>query len=72
LAGRQFEKAKKVGEHAYDTAKEEAERQGLTGEGVADEVRSTMSDTSIAPSSEADACNDKTGEIKPEPVHERH
>jgi hypothetical protein len=72
LAGRQFEKAKKVGEHAYDTAKEEAERQGLTSQSVADEVRSTMSDTTIAPSSGADACNDKTGEVNPEPVHERH
>jgi len=70
FAGEQFEKAKRVGEHAYDTAKEEAERQGLTSEGVADEVRSIMSDTSIAPSSEAGS--DKTGEIKPEPVHERH
>jgi uncharacterized protein DUF3618 len=70
FAGQQFEKAKKVGERAYDTAKEEAERQDLTGQGVADEVRSTMSDMSIAPT-EADACSDKTGEVKPEEVHER-
>ena len=53
---------------AYDTAKEEAERQA--GEGVADEVRSTLNDTSIAPT-EADACSDKTGETKPVQDHER-
>src|SRR6266576_2102919 len=41
FAGQQFEKAKKVGEHTYDVAKAEAERQGLTSEGVEDEVRST-------------------------------
>jgi hypothetical protein len=29
-----------------------------------------MSDMSIAPT-EADACSDKTGEVKPEEVHER-
>jgi hypothetical protein len=71
FAGQQLEKAKKVGERAYDTAKEEAERQDLIGEGVADEVRSTTNDTSIAPT-ETDACSDKTGEIKPQQVHERH
>jgi hypothetical protein len=59
--GEQFEKAKKVGEHAYDTAKQEAERRGLTSEGVADEVRSK---TSIAPSSEPDTCGNEIGQPK--------
>jgi hypothetical protein len=72
FAGEQLEKAKKVGERAYDAAQEEAERQGLSGEAVANEAASRINDTSIAPSSKADACNDETGENKPEPVHERH
>ena len=38
FAGQQFEKAKKVGERAYDTAQKEGERQGLSGEAVADVV----------------------------------
>jgi Protein of unknown function (DUF3618) len=71
FAGQQFEKAKKVGERAYATAKEEVERQDVLGEGVADEVRSTTNDTSIAPT-ETDARSDKIGEIKPQQVHERH
>ena len=72
FAGEQLEKAKKVGERAYDTAQREAERQGLSGEALANEAASRMQDTSIAPSSEADACSGETGENKPEPVHERH
>src|SRR5215813_12134677 len=71
FAGEQLEKARKVGERAYDTAQREAERQGLSGEAVATEAASRISDTSIAPSNEADACSDETGETKPEPVHER-
>jgi hypothetical protein len=71
FAGEQLEKARKVGERAYDTAKREAERQGLSREAVANEAASRISDTSIAPSNEADACSDETGETKPEPVHER-
>jgi hypothetical protein len=66
FAGEQFEKAKKVGEHAYDTAQREAERQGLSGEAVASEAGSRMR------SSEADTCSDETGEHKLEPGHERH
>ena len=71
LAGEQLEKAKKVGEHAYETAKREADRQGLTGEAVANEAASKLHDTSIAPSSEADLSSDKPGGTSPEPVHER-
>jgi Protein of unknown function (DUF3618) len=70
FAGDEFEKVKKVGEHAYDTAKREAERQGLTGEAVANEAASKL-DASIAPSGE-DTGRDEAGENKPEPVHERH
>jgi uncharacterized phage infection (PIP) family protein YhgE len=72
FAGEQLQKAKKVGEHAYDAAQEEAERQGPSGEALANEAASRLQDTSIAPSSEADACSGETGENKPEPVHERH
>jgi uncharacterized protein DUF3618 len=72
FAGEQLEKAKRVGERAYETAQREAERQGLSGEAVANEAASRISDTSIAPSSKADACNDETGKNKPEPIHERH
>jgi hypothetical protein len=72
FAGEQFQKAKKVGERAYDAAEQEAERQGLSGEAVASEAASRIKDTSIAPSSEADTCGDQTGEDKLEPVHERH
>jgi hypothetical protein len=71
FAGEQFEKVKKVGEHAYDTAKREADHQGLTGEAVANEAASKLNDTSIVPSGE-DTGRDETGENKPEPVHERH
>jgi Protein of unknown function (DUF3618) len=72
FAGEQLEKAKRVGERAYETAQREAERQGLSGEAVANEAASRIGDTSIAPSSKADACNDEAGENKPEPIHERH
>jgi hypothetical protein len=73
FAGEQLQKAKKVGERAYDAAEREAERQGLSGEAVANEATSRIKDTSsIAPSSEVDTCNDQTGEKKSEPVHERH
>jgi hypothetical protein len=73
FAGEQLQKAKKVGERAYDAAEREAERQGLSGEAVANEATSRIKDTSsIAPSSEVDSCNDQTGEKKSEPVHERH
>jgi hypothetical protein len=72
FAGEQFEKAQKVGEHAYDTAKQEAEHQGLTSEAVANEATSKLNDTSIAPSSDADSGSDETGRTKPEPVHEGH
>jgi Protein of unknown function (DUF3618) len=70
FAGEQFEKVKKVGEHAYDTATREAEREGLTGQAVANEAASKLNDTSIAPSDE-DIGRDEAGENKPEPVHER-
>jgi hypothetical protein len=72
FAGEQLEKAKKVGERAYDAGQQEAERQNLSGEAVTDEAASKMNETSIAPSSEADTCSNETGETKPEPVHERH
>jgi hypothetical protein len=68
FAGEQLEKAKKVGERAYDVAQREAGR----GEAVANEAASRKNDMSIAPSSEADSCNAEAGETKPEPVHERH
>jgi hypothetical protein len=71
FAGEQLEKAKKVGERAYDTAQREAEHQGLSGEAVVDEAASRIK-TTIAPSSGADTCSDQTGEDKLEPVHERH
>jgi Protein of unknown function (DUF3618) len=70
FAGEQFEKVKKVGEHAYDTAKREAGRQGLTGQAVVNEAASKPNETSIAPSGQ-DTGRDETGEHKPEPVHER-
>jgi ElaB/YqjD/DUF883 family membrane-anchored ribosome-binding protein len=72
FAGEQLEKAKQVGEHAYETAKREVDRQGLTGEAVASKAASELHDTSIPPSSKPDACSDKPGEANPEPVHERH
>jgi Protein of unknown function (DUF3618) len=72
FAVEQLEKAKNVGGRAYDAAQQETERQGLSGEAVASEAASRIKDTSIAPSSEADACSDQTGENKVEPVHERH
>jgi Protein of unknown function (DUF3618) len=72
FAGEQLEKAKKVGERAYDAGQQEAERQNLSGEAVADEAASKMNETSIAPSSEADTCSDEPGETKPEPAHDRH
>jgi hypothetical protein len=72
FAGEQLQKAKKVGERAYDAAEQEVERQGLSGEVVASEAVSRIKDTSIAPSSEADASSDQSGENKLEPVHERH
>jgi Protein of unknown function (DUF3618) len=71
FAGEQLQKAKKVGERAYDAAQEEAERQGLSGEAVANEAASGIQDTSIAPSSEADTCSGKIGEGKLEPARER-
>jgi hypothetical protein len=61
FAGEQLQKAKKVGERAYDAAQQEAERQGLSGEAVADEAASRIEDTSIAPSSEADT---SSGELE--------
>jgi hypothetical protein len=67
FAAEQLQKAKKVGERAYDAAEREAEHQGLSDETVANVARS-----SISPSSEADTCSDQTGEKKPEPVHEHH
>ena len=72
FAGEQLEKAKKVGEHAYATAKQEADRQGLTGEAVSNEAASQLHETSIAPSGEADLCSDQPREANPDPVHERH
>jgi Protein of unknown function (DUF3618) len=72
FAGAQLEKAKNVGERAYDAAQQQAERQGLSGEAVASEAASRIKDTSIAPSNEADTCSDQTGETKVEPLHERH
>jgi hypothetical protein len=72
FAGEQFQKAKKVGERAYDAAQQEAKHQGLSGEAVANEATSRIKGASIAPSSEADTCSDQTGENKLEPVHERH
>jgi hypothetical protein len=72
LAGEQLEKAKKVGDRAYEAAQQEAERQGLSGEAVANEAASRIKESSLAPSSEADTCSDQTGENKLEPVHERH
>ena len=72
FAGEQLQKAKKVGERAYDAAEQEVERQGLSGEVVASEAVSRIKDTSIAPSSEADASSDQSGENKLEPVHGRH
>ena len=59
FAGEQMEKAKKVGERAYDAAQQEAERQGLSGEAVANEAASKMEHTSSAPSSQADTCSDE-------------
>ena len=72
FAGEQLNKAKKVGERVYDAAQQEAKRQGLSGEAVANEAACQIQDTSIAPSSEADTFSDQTGESKLEPVHERH
>ena len=73
FAGEQLEKAKKVGERAYDAAQQEAEQQALSGKAVANEAASRIEDGSIVPSSEADAGGgEQTGEKKPEPVHERH
>jgi Protein of unknown function (DUF3618) len=72
FAGEQLEKAKKVGERAYDVAQQEAGRQNLSGEAVANEAASRINDMSIAPSSEANSCSAEAGETKPEPVHERH
>jgi ElaB/YqjD/DUF883 family membrane-anchored ribosome-binding protein len=73
FAGDQLEKAKKMGESAYDAAQRKAERQGLSSEDVANEATSRTKDTlSIAPSSEADASSDQSGETKLDPVHERH
>jgi hypothetical protein len=60
-----------VGERAYDAAQEEAERQGLSGEAVANEAASRIEDTSIAPSSEADTSSGEIGERKLEPARER-
>jgi hypothetical protein len=40
FAGEQFEKAKKVGERAFDAAQEEADRQGLAGEAEGSRVES--------------------------------
>jgi Protein of unknown function (DUF3618) len=71
FAGEQLQKAKKVGERAYDAAEQEAQRQGLSGEAVASEAASRIKETSIAPSSEA-GTSDQSGETKLEPVHERH
>jgi len=62
FAGEQLQKAKKVGERAYDAAQQEAERQGLTGEAVADEAASRIQGTSIVPSSETDT---SSGELEP-------
>jgi Protein of unknown function (DUF3618) len=72
FAGEQLEKAKKVGERAYDAAQQEAERQNLSGEAVGNEAASRINETSIAPSSEAETCSDEPGETKPEPAHDRH
>ena len=65
FAGEQLEKAKKVGERAYDAAQQEAEQQGLSGKAVANEAASRIEDGSIVPSSEADAGGgEQTGEKK--------
>jgi hypothetical protein len=68
FAGEQLEKAKKVGERAYDAGQQEAERQNLSGEAVANEAASKMNETSIAPSSEADTCSDEPGETMFAPI----
>jgi len=65
FAGEQLEKAKKVGQRAYDAAQQEAEQQGLSGKAVANEAASRIEDGSIVPSSEADAGGgEQTGEKK--------
>src|SRR5207237_897552 len=47
FAGEQLDKAKTVGERAYDAAQHEAERQGLSVEAAANEAASRIEDTSI-------------------------
>jgi hypothetical protein len=71
FAEEQLQKAKKVGERAYDAAQQEAERQGLSGEAVANEAASRIEKTTIAPSSEAGICSGEIGEGKLEPARER-
>ena len=72
FAGEQLDKAKTVGEHAYDAAQHEAERQGLSAEAAASEAASRVEDTSIAPSDEKDAASEQTGGgEKRERLHER-
>src|SRR5947207_6849008 len=72
FAGEQLDKAKTVGERAYDAAQHEAERQGLSAEAAASEAASRVEDTSIAPSDEKDAASEQTGGgEKRERLHER-
>jgi Protein of unknown function (DUF3618) len=52
FAGEQIEKAKAVGEHAYKAAGQEAQRQGLTGDAMAEEAASVGREAGIVPSEE--------------------
>ena len=71
FAGEQLDKAKTVGERAYDAAQHEAERQGLSVEAAANEAASRIEDTSIASSNEEDAASEQAGGEKRERLHER-
>jgi Protein of unknown function (DUF3618) len=72
FAGEQLDKAKKVAERGYDATKQEAERQGLTGEAIANDAAASVEDTSIAPSSETQPRSEQASEERLEPLHERH
>jgi hypothetical protein len=72
FAGERLDKAKTVAERGYDTAKQEAERQRLSAEAIANDAASRVEDTSIAPSSETEPRSDQASGERLEPLHERH
>lgn len=72
FAGEQLDKAQAVAERAYETARQEAQHQGLSSKTVADEAASRIENTGIAHSSEADEHSNQASGEKPEPRHERH